>query len=221
MSSSKKARNRNNNNKAFYDIKLLNYAQQNYMRNIIENDIVFGIGSTGTGKTYVAAGFASRELFYRNVNKVVLTRPNIEVGRSLGALPGTLEEKYGPYLAPFDNVFIATLGGSFYDYCKKSRNVDPQPLGYLRGSTFDDAIVLLDEAQNLTTDEMKMLLTRIGRNCKMIISGDPEQSDVKNSGLTDAMSRLENVQGVGVTRFQDDDIVRSAMCKKVILAYRN
>ena len=205
----------------FRDVKPLNFIQGEYLRAIQENEIVFGVGSAGTGKTYVAATYAAGELFHRRVDKIILTRPNVETGRGLGFLPGTLEEKYAPYLDPFDQVFTRSLGKGFYEYALKSKNIDPKPLGFMRGATFDNCIVLLDEAQNATREEMKMILSRIGRNCKMIISGDVDQADIPDSGLSDAIKRLEHIDGIEVVRFMDDDIVRSRMCKQIILAYKN
>jgi phosphate starvation-inducible PhoH-like protein len=223
-SSSKKARKTTNANPieyGFRDVHPLNERQAEYLDNIRDNEIIFGIGSAGTGKTYVAAAFAAGELFHRRVDKIILTRPNVETGRGLGFLPGELDEKYLPYLQPFESVFIRTLGKGFYEYAIKSKDIDPKPLGFMRGASFDNSIVLVDEAQNLTKTELKMLLSRIGKNCKMILSGDPKQSDIPDSGLLDAVTRLKGLPGVGLTTFEDDDIVRSKMCKQVILAYNN
>lgn len=182
---------------------------------------MFGVGSAGTGKTYVAAGYAANELFHRRISKIYLTRPNVETGRGLGFLPGTLEEKYAPYLLPFDSIFTKFLGKGFYDYALKNKDIEPTPLGFLRGTTFENCIVLLDEAQNCTKEEMKMLLSRIGKNCKFIISGDTEQSDIDYSGLDDATNRLQGIPGIEVIEFLDEDIVRSKMCKQIIQAYRD
>ena len=204
----------------FENVKPLNYIQGEYLRAIHENSIIFGIGSAGTGKTYIAATYAAGELFHRRVKKIILTRPNIETGRGLGFLPGTLEEKYAPYLEPFDQIFTNSLGRGFYEYVLNKKQIEPKPLGFMRGTTFDDCIVLLDEAQNATRDEMKMLLSRIGKNCKIIISGDHEQSDINNSGLLDATNRLEHIEDIEVVRFRDEDIVRSKLCKQIILAYK-
>jgi phosphate starvation-inducible PhoH-like protein len=201
-------------------VKPLNYIQGAYLEAIKSNDIIFGIGSAGTGKTFIAATYAAEQLFYKKIDKIILTRPNIETGRGLGFLPGTLEEKYAPYLLPFDAIFSQALGRGFYEYALKSKTIEPTPLGFLRGTTFEDCIVLVDEAQNCTREEMKMLLSRIGRNCKMIFSGDTEQADIPNSGLDDACDRLENIKGVEVVEFLDEDIVRSEMCKQIIMAYR-
>jgi phosphate starvation-inducible PhoH-like protein len=204
----------------FENIKPLNYIQEEYLRAIHENSIIFGIGSAGTGKTYIAATYAAGELFHRRIKKIILTRPNIETGRGLGFLPGTLEEKYAPYLEPFDQIFTNSLGRGFYEYALNKNQIVPKPLGFMRGTTFEDCIVLLDEAQNATRDEMKMILSRIGKNCKIIISGDQDQSDISNSGLVDATNRLEGIEGIEVVKFRDEDIVRSKLCKQIILAYK-
>jgi phosphate starvation-inducible PhoH-like protein len=208
-------------NYTFKEVEPLNFIQGEYLEAIKHNDIVFGIGSAGTGKTYIAASYAASELFHRRISKVILTRPNVETGRGLGFLPGTLEEKYAPYLLPFDAIFSRALGKGFYEYSLKNKDIEPTPLGFLRGTTFENCIVLVDEAQNCTKEELKMLLSRIGKNCKMIISGDTEQSDIEYSGLEDAVNRLERIPGIEVIEFLDEDIVRSKMCKAIIQAYRN
>lgn len=203
------------------DIKPLNFIQAEYLEAIKSNDIIFGVGSAGTGKTYIAAAYAASQLFYRKIDKIILTRPNVETGRGLGFLPGTIEEKYMPYLLPFDEIFRRELGKGLYEMSLKDKKIDPRPLGFMRGTTFDNCILLLDEAQNATREEMKMILSRIGKNCKMIISGDECQSDIgSDSGLEDAARRLEGIPGVEVVRFLDSDIVRSRLCKEIIMAYR-
>lgn len=205
----------------FKSIQPLNWIQDTYLTAIRNNDIILGIGSAGTGKTFMAAGFTAEEIFYKRSNKVYLTRPNVETGRGLGFLPGTLEEKYAPYLAPFDSAFTQFLGKGMYEMLLKDKTIEPVPLGFMRGATFDNAIVLVDEAQNCTKAEIKMLLSRIGKNTKIILSGDTEQSDIPDSGLDDAVRRLEGIEGIEVVRFMHDDIVRSKMCKNIILAYNN
>lgn len=222
MASSKKARNKENPIEyGFKEVKPLNWIQEEYLNAIRTKSIIFGVGSAGTGKTYLAASYAAGELFHRKVSKIILTRPNVETGRGLGFLPGELEEKYAPYLDPFDQVFTKCLGRGFYEYSLKNKDIEPKPLGFMRGATFDNCIVLVDEAQNATKTEMKMLLSRIGKNCKMIISGDADQCDITDSGLVDAVNRLESIDDVAVVRFIDDDIVRSKLCKQIIVAYKN
>lgn len=206
---------------SFKEIVPLNYIQGEYLDAIRHNDIIFGVGSAGTGKTFIAASYAASELFHRRVKKIILTRPNVETGRGLGFLPGTLEEKYAPYLAPFDAIFTKALGKGFYEYSLKNKDIEPIPLGFLRGTTFEDCIVLVDECQQMEATEFKMMLSRIGKNCKMIFSGDAEQSDIEYSGLDDAIMRLEGIPGIEIVEFLDEDIVRSKMCKAIIMAYRN
>jgi len=204
----------------FKEIKPLNFIQGEYLEAIRNNDIIFGTGSAGTGKTFVAASYAAAELYHRRVNKIILSRPNVEAGPGMGFLPGTLEEKYLPYLSPFEGVFVRSLGRGFYDYCLKDKTIEPVPIGFMRGLTFDNCIVLIDEAQNITPVEMKMILSRIGRNCKMIFSGDTLQQDIPGkSGLRDAIERLSSIQGIEVVNFLHEDIVRSRMCKQIIMAY--
>ena len=204
----------------FKEVRPLNYVQESYLNAIAHNEIIFGIGCAGTGKTYVSASYAASQLYHKRIDRIVLTRPNVETGRGLGYLPGNLDEKYAPYLDPFESVFVKTLGKGFYDYCLKYKKIDPKPLGFMRGVTFDDCVVLVDEAQNVTKQEFMMLLSRIGKNCKMILSGDPDQVDITNSGLLDAVNRLGHLDGIDVVRFLSGDIVRSKMCKQVIMAYR-
>jgi phosphate starvation-inducible PhoH-like protein len=227
-SSSKKARAQHNQREdetetpnTYQEVKPLNFIQTEYLRAIKTADVIFGIGSAGTGKTYVAASYAAGELFHRRVNKIILTRPNVETGRGMGFLPGELDEKYAPYLQPFDAVFTRALGKGFYDYALKSKDIEPRPIGFMRGSSFDNCVILVDEAQNLTKTELKMLLSRIGKNCKIVLSGDPKQTDIHDSGLDDAVKRLENLPNIEVVRFLDADIVRSQMCKQIILAYND
>lgn len=208
-------------NVAFKEVRPINYIQETYLQAIKDNDITFGIGSAGTGKTYVAGFYAASELFHKRVDSIILTRPNVETGRSLGFLPGTLEEKNAPYLQPFDDVFKKALGPGFYEYALKSKTINPQPLGFMRGMTFENCIVLIDEAQQMTKVEFQMVLSRIGKNCKMILSGDPMQSDIPDSGLLDAVDRLRHIQGIEIVEFLDSDIVRSKMCKEIIIAYRH
>lgn len=205
----------------FVAIKPLNFIQGEYLEVIKNNEVIFGIGSAGTGKTFVAANYAAEQLYHKKIDKIILTRPNVETGRGLGFLPGELDEKYAPYLEPFTQVFKRALGPGFFEYSLKARNIDPKPLGFMRGASFDNAVILVDEAQNMTKTEFKMLLSRIGKNCKVILSGDPEQCDIQDSGLLDAVRRLERLPGIEVVRFLDEDIVRSKMCKQVILAYKD
>jgi len=205
----------------FKEVHPLNFIQGEYLRAIESNDIIFATGSAGTGKTYVAASYAASQIFNRKVEKVIISRPNVEAGNSLGFLPGTLDEKFAPYLAPFENVFVKALGRGFYDYCLKDKTIEAIPIGYMRGRSFENCVVLIDEAQNISPKDMLLILSRIGRNCKMIFSGDTSQSDISGkSGLADAIEKLRYVEGVETVHFRVEDIVRSRLCKDIILAYQ-
>jgi len=224
MSSSKRARVRQAQEtveplQRFQSVKAKNLAQQLYLEAIERSSVVFGIGSAGTGKTYVAASYAAEKLFYREVEQVIVTRPNVEATRTMGFLPGELEEKYAPYLEPFDGVFIRAFGKTHYELLKKREQIAPKPLGYMRGATFDNAIVLVDECQNMTEKEFKLLLTRVGENCKVIFSGDSRQVDIPDSGLMSTIERLKYIPQIEVVEFYPQDIVRSELCKQIIMEY--
>jgi len=227
MSSSKSARKRQpvpatavvENIRSITHMRPKNLAQQLYLEAIERSSVVFGVGSAGTGKTYVAACYAAEQLFYRKVDQVIVTRPNVEASRSMGFLPGELEEKYAPYLEPFDGVFKRYFNGTLYELMKKRGQIAPKPLGYMRGATFDNAIVLVDECQNMTEKEFKLLLTRIGENTKVIFSGDSRQVDIDDSGLDKTIERLRYIPEIEVVEFMPQDIVRSELCKQIIMEY--
>lgn len=197
-------------------------AQGHYIHALESATLVFAIGPAGTGKTYVAASYAAEQLAQKRIQQIIITRPNIEVGAGMGFLPGELEDKYRPFLAPFREVMIERMGISQYEYNLKTEKISPRPLAYMRGATFNDTFVILDEAQNTTPAEMKMFLTRIGRNCTVVVDGDTEQCDLNGpSGLNDAVNRLEGIPGVSVVEFTEDDIVRSSIIKDILIAYRH
>jgi phosphate starvation-inducible PhoH-like protein len=196
-------------------------AQGQYISAMMTSSLVFGIGPAGTGKTYCAAAYAAQQLVDKRIDKIIITRPNIEVGAGMGFLPGELEEKYAPFLAPFREIMIERMGVGTYEYALKAEKISPRPLGYMRGATFNDAIVILDEAQNTTPAEMKMFLTRIGKNCVTIVDGDPQQCDLDGpSGLVDAMQRLCGIPGISIVEFTENDIVRSGIVREILKAYR-
>ena len=141
---------------AFKSVVAKNYAQQLYLEAIQDYDVVFGIGSAGTGKTFIASMYAAEKLYYREVDQMVVTRPNVEASAPLGFLPGELEEKYAPYLEPFDGVFTRVFGKTHYELLKKREKIVAKPLGFMRGATFDNAIVLVDECQNMTEKEFNL-----------------------------------------------------------------
>jgi phosphate starvation-inducible PhoH-like protein len=229
MSTSKRARSSRSSgtketeyDSQFIPIQPRNFAQEMYLNSIRQNQITFATGPAGTGKSYIATAFAAEQLYYRKVSKVILTRPAVEAGESMGYLPGELTEKYAPYLAPFRDILDDQLGKSFVEYCLKSGAIEPVPIGFMRGRTFKNAIVLIDEAQNATPTQMKLILSRIGDNCKIIVDGDVTQKDITGlSGLEDAITRLSHISGVETIRFLNNDIVRSGMCRKIIQAYEN
>lgn len=201
-------------------IEALTEAQGHYIVSILSNIITFGIGPAGTGKSYIAAGLACDMLKSGEIDKLIITRPGVEAGESFGFLPGELEEKYAPYLDPFREILNERLGKSFAEYLIKTKRIEARPLAYMRGSTFKNCMAILDEAQNTTTQQMKMFLTRIGHNCKVVVDGDGDQKDIKTeSGLTDAVKKLAKVKGVGVVNFEVDDIVRSGIVRDIIIAY--
>jgi phosphate starvation-inducible PhoH-like protein len=197
-------------------------AQAHYLMALGDSQLIFAIGPAGTGKTYVASAFAADLLQAKSIERIIITRPNVEVGAGFGFLPGDLKEKYDPYLAPFREVMIERMGLSQYEYALKVESISPQPLAFMRGATFNNAFVILDEAQNCTPAEMKMFLTRIGKNCTVVVDGDPDQCDLNGpSGLNDAVNRLERIPGVAVVEFTEDDIVRSGLVRDILVAYRN
>jgi phosphate starvation-inducible PhoH-like protein len=207
---------------ALKPIEPLNEAQAHYLAAIRSGKLIFGIGPAGTGKTFCAASWAAEQLLAKKIEQIILTRPAVETGASMGFLPGTLEEKYEPFLQPFRETLVKRMGKGPFEYALKSGKISPRPLAFMRGATFDNAVVLLDEAQNITPAEMLMFLTRIGDNCTVIVSGDIAQCDLKGpSGLEDAVGRLHKVPGVKVFEFEEEDIVRSGLVRDVIKAYRH
>lgn len=196
-------------------------AQGHYIISIEANQLTFGIGPAGTGKTYVCTRYAADMLQRGEVEKIIVTRPAIEAGEGLGFLPGTIHEKFAPYFAPFRAVLDEVFGASHVDNMIKLGKIDIQPLEYIRGLTFNNAIVILDEAQNTTPTQMKLFLSRIGEYSKVIVNGDITQKDIPgDSGLIDAIDRLEGLRGVEIVEFDEDDIVRSGLVKEIIKRYR-
>ncbi|WGH26510.1 MAG: PhoH family protein [Candidatus Bostrichicola ureolyticus] len=189
---------------------------------IKKNDIVFAIGPSGTGKTYISVALAVKALKNKNVERIILTRPAIEVGESFGFLPGDLKEKFNPYLQPIYQALNKMIKYEklieFFD----KRIIEIAPLAFMRGRTLDNAFVILDEAQNTTNVQMKMFLTRMGKNAKFIINGDPGQIDLPNnnrSGLLEVMNILNNINGIKFIFFNENDILRHYLVNKIINAY--
>ncbi len=196
--------------------------QQRYLEAIEQNDMVFGIGPAGTGKTYLAVAMAVAAMNAKKASRIILVRPAVEAGERLGFLPGSLQEKVDPYLRP--------LYDALYDLCEPERVdkmlekniIEVAPLAFMRGRTLNDAFIIMDEAQNTTSEQMKMFLTRLGNNSKAVITGDITQIDLPNpkrSGLVEAINLLEGVEGIAFCHFEDVDIVRHTLVQRIIRAY--
>jgi phosphate starvation-inducible PhoH-like protein len=202
-------------------LRALTEAQGQYIAAQRTDEIVFGVGCAGTGKTYVALALACEQLLNKEIESIIVVRPLVETGRALGAMPGTLEEKISPYFLPVIATLEERLGKSKFHYYLKRGQIKFLPLELLRGSTFNDATVVLDEAQNTTTEQVKMFLTRMGKNCRLVLNGDDFQQDLRGtSGLVDAIRRLEHLDGIRVVRFEPSDIVRNPLIKSILIAYR-
>ena len=187
-----------------------------------KNDIVFAIGPAGTGKTYTAVALAVRALKNKLVKKIILTRPAVEAGESLGFLPGDLKEKIDPYLRPLYDALDDMIPADKLGYYMSTRTIEIAPLAYMRGRTLDNAFIILDEAQNTNDLQIKMFLTRIGPNAKAIITGDPTQIDLpknQQSGLFKAARILKNIEGISYVELDEEDVVRHKLVKAIIKAY--
>ena len=198
--------------------------QRNYVEMINKNDIVFGIGPAGTGKTYLAMAMAINAFRNNEVDRIILTRPAVEAGESLGFLPGDLQEKIDPYLRPIYDAMFDILGYENFEKFKDRGLIEVAPLAYMRGRTLDNAYIILDEAQNTTNEQMKMFLTRIGYGSKAIVTGDITQVDLprgKKSGLLVATNILRNIKGISFLEFEKTDVVRHPLVQKIIVAYEN
>ena len=196
--------------------------QKKYVDAIRQYDIVFGVGPAGTGKTYLAMAMAVRALKNKEVNRIILTRPAIEAGESLGYLPGDLYEKVTPYLRPlYDALYDMMDANRIQDYMKRGV-IEVAPLAYMRGRTLNDSFVILDEAQNSTADQMKMFLTRLGFDSKTVITGDATQSDLpsgRESGLEHVQKILKHIKGIKFLYFTGKDVVRHVLVQEIIRAY--
>ncbi len=199
-----------------------NINQKHYLRYLFKDEIVFGIGPAGTGKTYLAVAAALNALQSKKVEKIILTRPAVEAGEALGFLPGDLQEKLQPYLRPLYDAMFDMLGPEESARLVEKNIVEIAPLAYMRGRTLSDAFIILDEAQNTTTEQMMMFLTRLGENSRMIITGDITQIDLprnKKSGLKDALGTLGGIPGIKLFYFDKCDVVRHPLVTKIVEAY--
>lgn len=196
--------------------------QKQYIDAIRKNDIVFGIGPAGTGKTYLAVAMAIGALKAKQIERIILTRPAVEAGEKLGYLPGDLQEKVDPYLRPLYDALFDILGLEVYERYRERGVIEIAPLAYMRGRTLEDAFIILDEAQNTTSEQMKMFLTRLGRSSKAVVTGDITQVDLPRrrfSGLEEVRSVLAGVDGIEFMYLTDQDVVRHELVQKIILAY--
>ncbi|WP_433946092.1 PhoH family protein [Paenibacillus sp. SN-8-1] len=203
-------------------IRVKTIGQKHYVTTIKKRDVVFGVGPAGTGKTYLAVVLAITALKEGSVKRIVLTRPAVEAGESLGFLPGDLQEKVDPYLRPLYDALYDVMGPEQTAKALERGLIEIAPLAYMRGRTLDDAFVILDEAQNTTPEQMKMFLTRLGFGSKMVITGDVTQIDLprgKKSGLVEAKSVLKNIDEIGFVYFDESDVVRHSLVQKIIIAY--
>ncbi|WP_419155404.1 PhoH family protein [Weissella minor] len=203
-------------------IRVKNYSQREYVNAIKHQDVVFGIGPAGTGKTYLAVAMAVAALKRGDVERLVITRPAVEAGESLGFLPGDLKEKVDPYLRPIYDALFAILGKEHTERLIDREVIEIAPLAYMRGRTLDNAFIILDEAQNTTTQQMKMFLTRLGFGSKMVVNGDPSQIDLPprvRSGLLQAQDVLAAVNHIGMVTFNAGDVVRHPVVASIVAAY--
>src|SRR3954447_6213109 len=196
--------------------------QRRYLEAIERNDLVFGIGPAGTGKTYLAVAMAVSALINKQVARIILTRPAVEAGERLGFLPGTLQEKVDPYLRPLYDALYDMLEADRVEKLLERNVIEVAPIAFMRGRTLNDSFIILDEAQNSTPEQMKMVLTRQGFNSKMVVNGDITQIDLPNarrSGLIEATEVLKNVQGISFVQFDDKDVVRHPLVQRIVRAY--
>ncbi len=203
-------------------IKAKTLGQKKYCEAINKNTITFGVGPAGTGKTYLAVALAVTAFRAKQVDKIILTRPAVEAGEKLGFLPGDLQSKVDPYLRPLYDALFDMLGAENFQKYQERGSIEVAPLAYMRGRTLDDSFIILDEAQNTTPEQMKMFLTRLGFNSKMVVTGDITQIDLpagKKSGLTKVMRILKNVDDIEICKFTQKDVVRHRLVQEIIKAY--
>lgn len=203
-------------------IKPKTIGQKKYIESVLKNTITIGIGPAGTGKTYLAVAAAVAAFRERKVNRIILTRPAVEAGERLGFLPGDLQSKVDPYLRPLYDALFDMLGAETYQKYLERGNIEVAPLAYMRGRTLDDSFIILDEAQNTTNEQMKMFLTRLGFNSKIVVTGDITQVDLpdgKRSGLVEVMRILKGIDDIACVTFTEKDVVRHRLVQDIIKAY--
>lgn len=203
-------------------VKPKTIGQKKYVDAIRHNTIVFGIGPAGTGKTYLAVALAVRAFKNHEIQRIILTRPAVEAGEKLGFLPGDLQNKVDPYLRPLYDALFDMMGAESFQRHQERGYIEVAPLAYMRGRTLDDSFIILDEAQNTTPEQMKMFLTRLGFNSKMVITGDVTQIDLadnRKSGLAEASKVLKNIEGIEQIKFSEKDVVRHKLVQDIVKAY--
>lgn len=203
-------------------VKPKTLGQKKYIEAIRNNTVTIGVGPAGTGKTYLAVALAVTAFRAKEVNRIILTRPAVEAGERLGFLPGDLQSKIDPYLRPLYDALFDMLGAENFQKQLERGNIEVAPLAYMRGRTLDDSFIILDEAQNTTREQMKMFLTRLGFNSKMVVTGDITQIDLpdgRKSGLVDAVKILKNINNIDIVRFSERDVVRHKLVQDIIKAY--
>lgn len=203
-------------------IKAKTVGQSKYVNSIKKNTIVFGVGPAGTGKTYLAVALAVRAFKAHEVQRIILTRPAVEAGEKLGFLPGDLQNKVDPYLRPLYDALFDMMGSEAFQRNMERGCIEVAPLAYMRGRTLDDSFIILDEAQNTTPEQMKMFLTRLGFNSKIVVTGDVTQIDLpdgKKSGLKEAVKILKDIPDIVTVRFTEKDVVRHRLVQDIIKAY--
>jgi phosphate starvation-inducible PhoH-like protein len=196
--------------------------QKKYVEAIEAHDMTFGLGPAGTGKTYLAVAMAVSALMAKKVSRIILVRPAVEAGERLGFLPGSLQEKVDPYLRPLYDALYDLLDQEKVDKLLERNVIEVAPLAFMRGRTLNDAFIIMDEAQNTTTEQMKMFVTRLGNNAKAVITGDLTQTDLPNpkkSGLLEALNVLDGVEGIRFCHFEDVDVVRHHLVQRIVRAY--
>jgi phosphate starvation-inducible protein PhoH and related proteins len=201
-----------------------NASQRRYMEEIEKTDMMFGIGPGGTGKTYIAVAMAVSALLTKQVNRIILARPAVEAGERLGFLPGTLQQKIDPYMRPLYDALYDMLDADKLERFLEKGIIEVAPLAFMRGRTLNDSFVILDEAQNTTSEQMKMFLTRLGFNSKAVITGDTTQIDLppgRKSGLVEALEVCGKIEGIGVVQFGEKDVVRHNLVQQIIRAYED
>ena len=203
-------------------IKPKTIGQRKYVEAIRDNTVTIGVGPAGTGKTYLAVAMAVAAFRNKSVNRIILTRPAVEAGEKLGFLPGDLQQKVDPYLRPLNDALFDMLGAENFQKCQERGDIEVAPLAYMRGRTLDDSFIILDEAQNTTSEQMKMFLTRLGFNSKAVVTGDITQVDLpdgKRSGLKEVLDILKDVDDIAINKFSERDVVRHRLVQQIIKAY--